>query len=128
MADQKALQSFFQSYARVLSAGDLPGVAACYEVPALVLGDQVAIAVPDLKAVEAAFAGAADRYRAQGMVEVAPEITRIDEITPRMAMVEITWSYLDANKAVRQQTRYRYLVRDSDGGVPKIRVVLAVAE
>jgi hypothetical protein len=128
MSDEQSLSSFFQRYARALAAGDLPAIAACYEPPGLVVGDEMVIAVPDGSTVERAFTGAAERYRAQGLVNVAPEITAVAAITARMALVDVTWSYLDEARTPRKQTRFRYLVRDDDRGAPRIRVVIAVVQ
>jgi ketosteroid isomerase-like protein len=64
--------AFLDRYANALVSGDLPGIAACYALPALVVGDAGAIPVSEPARVEAAFAGAADAYRAQGMVGIQP--------------------------------------------------------
>jgi hypothetical protein len=63
---QHDLSTFLDRYAEVLASGDLPGIAACYALPALVVGDAATIPVSEAGQVEAAFAGAADAYRAQG--------------------------------------------------------------
>ena len=68
------ITAFLDRYADALAAGDLPGIAACYAVPALVVGDAATIPVAEAAQVEAAFAGAADAYRAQDLVGVRPEL------------------------------------------------------
>jgi hypothetical protein len=57
--------AFLDRYANALVSGDLPGIAACYALPALVAGDAASIPISDPAQVEAAFGGAADAYRAQ---------------------------------------------------------------
>src|SRR4029450_3371683 len=52
------ISAFLDRYADALAAGDLPGVAACYAVPALVVGDAATIPVAEAAQVEAAVAGA----------------------------------------------------------------------
>jgi hypothetical protein len=42
------IREFLERYGRAVSAGDLQKIAACWEVPALVLGDQEAVAVGGL--------------------------------------------------------------------------------
>ena len=64
--------AFLDRYAEALAGGDLPGIAACYVVPALVVGDSAAIPVAEAAEVEAAFAGAAEAYRAQGWSASGP--------------------------------------------------------
>ena len=65
---QHDVAAFLDRYADSLASGDLPGIAACYALPALVVGDAATIPVSAPAQVEAAFGGAADAYRAQGLV------------------------------------------------------------
>jgi ketosteroid isomerase-like protein len=66
------ISAFLDRYAEALAAGDLPGIAACYALPALVVGDASTIPVTEAAQVEAAFAGAADAYRARAWSGSAP--------------------------------------------------------
>jgi ketosteroid isomerase-like protein len=116
--------AFFDRYAEALTGGDLPGIAACYVVPALVVGDAGAIPVADPAEVEAAFAGAAEAYRAQGLVGIRPELGAVDPVTPTLTLVDVRWAYLDESGAARQHTSYRYLLRRSDSGQLGIQVVV----
>jgi ketosteroid isomerase-like protein len=65
---EEHLQAFFVRYGDALAAGDLPTVAECYTLPALVVSDAGSIPVATREEVEAAFRGAAEAYRAQGLV------------------------------------------------------------
>jgi ketosteroid isomerase-like protein len=116
--------AFFDRYAEALAGGDLPGIAACYVVPALVVGDSVAVPVAEPAEVEAAFAGAAEAYRAQGLVGIRPELGAVEPLTSALTLVEVCWAYLDETGAARQRTSYRYLLRRSDTGQLGIQVVV----
>ena len=116
--------AFLDRYAEALAAGDLPGIAACYAVPALVVGDANTVPVAEAAQVEAAFAGAADAYRAQGLVGIRPELRAVDPLTATLTLVDVGWSYLDEAGAARQHTAYRYLLRRSDAGRLGIQVVV----
>jgi hypothetical protein len=116
--------TFLDRYAEALADGDLPGIAACYVVPALVVGDGAAVPVAEAAEVEAAFAGAAEAYRAQGLVSIRPELGAVEPLTPALTMVEIRWAYLDEAGDARQHTSYRYLLRRSDTGQLAIQVVV----
>ena len=118
------LPAFLDRYAQALAGGDLPGIAACYALPALVVGDAGAIPVSEPAQVEAAFAGAADAYRAQGMVGIRPELRAVDPLTPALTLVEVRWAYLDEAGDARQHTTYRYLLRRSGDGGLGIQVVV----
>ena len=118
------IEAFLDRYAKALAAGDLPGVAACYALPALVVGDSGAIPVAEAAQVEAAFAGAADAYRAQGLVGIRPELRAVDPLTATLTLVDVAWSYLDEAGTARQHTSYRYLLRRSGTGELAIQVVV----
>ena len=118
------ITAFLDRYAGVLAAGDLPGIADCYAVPALVVGDTAAIPVTEPAQVEAAFAGAADAYRARGLVGIRPELREVDPLTATLTLVEVGWAYLDETGAARQHTAYRYLLRRADDGRLGIQVVV----
>jgi hypothetical protein len=115
---------FLERYAGALAAGDLPGIAACYALPALVVGDGGTIPVAAATEVEGAFAGAADAYRAQGLVGIRPELRAVEPLTPNLTLVDVGWAYLDEADQARRHTSYRYLLRRSDGGELGIQVVV----
>jgi hypothetical protein len=116
--------AFLDRYAGALAGGDLPGISACYVVPALVVGDGAAIPVAEAAEVEAAFAGAAEAYRAQGLVGIRPELGAVEPLTAALTLVEVRWAYLDEAGVARQHTSYRYLLRRSDTGRLAIQVVV----
>jgi ketosteroid isomerase-like protein len=118
------ITAFLDRYANALAAGDLPGIAACYTVPALVVGDAATIPVAEAAQVEAAFDGAADAYRAQGLVGIRPELRAVDPLTATLTLVEVGWAYLDEAGTARQHTSYRYLLRRAGDGRLGIQVVV----
>ena len=115
--------AFLDRYADALVNGDLPGVAACYALPALVVGDAATIPISDPAQVEAAFGGAADAYRAQGLVDARPELRAVDPLTPALTLVDVRWAYLDEAGHERRHSSYRYLLRRSEDGQLAIQVV-----
>ncbi len=62
------LRRFLVRYGEALSAGDLKAISGCYIVPSLVLSDEGSVPITAREEIEAAFDGAAERYRAQGLV------------------------------------------------------------
>jgi ketosteroid isomerase-like protein len=116
--------AFLDRYADALVRGDLPGIAACYAQPALVVGDAATIPISDPAQVEAAFGGAADAYRAQGLVDARPELRAVDPLTPALTLVDVRWAYLDGSGRERRHSSYRYLLRRSDRGELAIQVVV----
>jgi ketosteroid isomerase-like protein len=118
------VSAFLDRYAGALAAGDLPGIAGCYALPALVVGDAATIPVAEAGQVEAAFAGAAEAYRAQGLVGIRPEVLAIDPLTAALTMVDVRWAYMDEAGNARQHTAYRYLLRRADPDRLGIQVVI----
>jgi PhnB protein len=124
MPDLERLQDFFARYGEALSAGDLTGIADCYALPALVLSDVGSIPVAAREEIEAAFEGAAERYRARGLVAVRPTILRSEEITAALASVDVVWDYLDEQGHAAQHNGYRYIVRLDESLGPLIQTVI----
>jgi ketosteroid isomerase-like protein len=118
------VRGFLDRYADALGRGDLPGIAACYALPALVVGDAATIPVSEPGQVEAAFAGAADAYRAQGLVGLRAELRAVAPLTGALTTVDVRWAYLDEAGTARQHTSYRYLLRRDDTGRLGIQVVV----
>jgi ketosteroid isomerase-like protein len=121
---QHDVAAFLDRYADALAGGDLPGIAACYALPALVVGDGATIPVSEPAQVEAAFGGAADAYRAQGLVGLRPQVRAIEPLTGSLTLVDVRWAYLDEAGTARQHTSYRYLLRRAEGGQLGIQVVV----
>jgi ketosteroid isomerase-like protein len=118
------IAAFLDRYAEALAGGDLPGIAACYAYPALVVGDAGTVPIAEPPQVEAAFAGAADAYRAQGLVGVRPELRAADPLTATLTLIDVRWAYLDEAGRARQHSSYRYLLRRSESGRLGIQVVV----
>jgi hypothetical protein len=107
------VEAFLDRYAEVLAGGDLPGIAACYTLPALVAGDDATIPISEPGQVEAAFAGAAEAYKAQGLVGIRAELRGVDRLTPNLLLADVRWAYLDDAGEARRHSTYRYLLRRS---------------
>ena len=118
------VSAFLDRYADALASGDLPGIAACYALPGLVVGDAATIPVAEPAQIEAAFGGAADAYRSQGLVGLRPELRAVDPLTGALTLVDVRWAYLDGAGRERQHTSYRYLLRRTDTGQLGIQVVV----
>jgi ketosteroid isomerase-like protein len=121
---QHDVAAFLDRYAEALAGGDLPGIAACYALPALVVGDGATIPVSEPAQVEAAFAGAAEAYRAQGLVGLRPQVRAVEPLTGALILVDVGWAYLDEAGRERRRTAYRYLLRRAGNGRLGIQVVI----
>ena len=122
------LQNFLAHYGEALSAGDLKAIFDCYALPSLVLSDAGSVPITTRAEIEAAFDGAAERYRAQGLVAVRPTLVASRALTERLVSVDVRWDYLDEQGSSVQTNAYRYLVRLVEGTGPGIQVVIAASE
>lgn len=113
-SSDSTLTRFFQRYGTALATGDLPGIAHCYAYPSLAVADAASVVIESQEAVQAAFQGAAEGYRAQGLVAAVASFERTDHLSDALCEVTIRWSYRDDSGSERQSERYRYLIRRQD--------------
>jgi ketosteroid isomerase-like protein len=92
---EEHLRRFLVRYGEALSAGDLKAISGCYAVPALVLSDEGSVPIASREEIEAAFDGAAERYRAQGLVTLRPTLLAWEALSERLLSVDVRWEYLD---------------------------------
>jgi hypothetical protein len=118
------LRRFLVRYGEALSAGDLKAISSCYAVPSLVLSDEGSVPIAAREEIEAAFDGAAERYRAQGLVAVRPTLVASEALSERLVSVDVRWDYLDEQGRSAQQGGYRYVLRLEEEAPPKIQVVI----
>src|ERR671917_2825058 len=118
------LQTFLARYGEALSAGDLKAISGCYALPSLVLSDAGTIPIATRTEIETAFDGAAERYRAQGLVAVRPTLVASEALSERLVSMDVRWDYRDEQGSSAHQNGYRYVLRLEDEGSPKIQVVI----
>jgi hypothetical protein len=118
------LRLFLVRYEEALSAGNLKAICGCYAVPSLVLSGTGSVPIAAREEIEAAFDGAAERYRVQGFVAVRPTLVASEALSERLVSVDVRWDYLDEQGRSAQQNAYRYVLRLEDEASPKIQVVI----
>lgn len=123
--DDEPIRDLLQRFALAFTTGDGRGAAACWEVPALVISDGGSRAVSTLDEVAAFFGGAKDQYNVQGVTGTRPDVDCIEWFTGRIASVEVTWPYLDAQgRQVGKSESSAYIVRMGDDGQARICAVV----
>jgi hypothetical protein len=118
------LRRFLVRYGEALAAGDLKVISGCYALPALVLSDEGSVPISARQEIEAAFDGAAERYREQELVDLRPTLVASEALSERLLSVDVRWKYLDEQGRSAQQNGYRYVLRLQDEASPKIQVVI----
>ncbi len=124
--DRAGIEGFFVRYGEAVSAGDLKAISGCYAVPSIVISDAGSIPIATREEVEAAFDGAAERYRAQGMVAARPTVVSVETLTEKLVFADVRWDYLDEEGRSAERNSYRYVLRLEDAG-PRICALIATS-
>lgn len=124
---EEQIRTSLEELGEALSKGDADAVAAHWEVPALVLGDQESRPVATIDEVKAFFAQAIDAYRATGQMATRPAIERVTELSPGLAAVDVTWASLDAEGRERGWERSHYVMHLGKDGKARIQVATSAA-
>jgi hypothetical protein len=88
------------------------------------LSDEGSVPIAARQEIEAAFDGAAERYREQELVDLRPTLVASEALSERLLSVDVRWKYLDEQGRSAQQNGYRYVLRLQDEASPKIQVVI----
>jgi hypothetical protein len=123
--DKGKIRKLLECLGQAISGADLKAVADCWQVPALLLFDDKAIALENSDQIEKLFAQAADWYRARGLVSTKGEIERIDVMTDKLASVDVRWPAYDASGKEQSSERSHYILHLGDDGEARIRVALS---
>jgi len=116
--DEADVQELLDRMAKALTAGDGRTVASLWETPALVVGDEMLQAVRTAAELEQFFSGAKDQYNKMGITDTRADIVRLSWATPRIAIAQVRWPYLDARgEEVGEETSTYTLRRDQVGAL-----------
>jgi ketosteroid isomerase-like protein len=116
------VQDFLNAFARALTSGDADRIADLWETPSFVVSDPACHAVGAAAEVRNFFGGARSQYNAMGVVETRPEISVLDWVTDRIAIVEVRWPWLDARHHEVGDETSTYVLRRDDKGRLRLRV------
>ncbi len=122
--DQQKIIQLLERLGQALSSSDFRTVAACWEVPALVLSDEGVIAVAETSEVENFFAQATESYHAQGIMSTKPVLEDVDPLSEKLASINVLWRSFDVSGHEQASERSHYIVRLGDDGEFHIRVAL----
>jgi hypothetical protein len=118
------VQDLLDQLAKAVTSGDGEAVAALWEVPAFVIGDDMAMAVGTRDEIAKFFGGAKDEYNARGITSTRPNIMDLERIGERVVIASVRWPHLDANGKEVGSEASDYTLRRDDSGKLKVRSVL----
>ena len=114
------VQIFLDKLSRAVTSGDGKAAAGLWAVPALVLGDEMAMPVTSLGQVEQFFASAKDQYNSKGITDTRAGIVDLKWCTPRIAIVEVRWPWLDNRGREKGEETSTYTLRRDESGALKL--------
>jgi hypothetical protein len=123
-ADERSVQALLDAFGRALTAGDGRAITELWATPSFVLGDTMARTIEMREEIEEFFGSAKDQYAAMGITDTRAEITRLEWLTDRIALVDVRWPYLDAQGEEHGEERSTYTVRRGDDG--ELRICVAI--
>jgi len=118
------VQGVFDEMAHALLLRDGDGVAAMYDVPALIISDDGVHAVSSSEEAAKFFGSAKDEYNALGVVDMRPDVIDLERIGAKLYVATVRWPHLDASGREVASESSDYTLRRDDKGRLKIRSVL----
>ena len=109
---------------RAVTTGDGKAAAALWAIPAMVLGDQDVRSVGSRDELAQFFGRAKEEYGAQGITGTRADIRNLTWLTRELALVEVRWPYLMADRTERGEETSTYVMRRDERGVLQIQVAL----
>jgi hypothetical protein len=122
------VQDYLDRYARAFTAGDGGAVASMWEVPAIVVGEDEAIAITELEQVSDFFGSAKPMYNERGIFTTRAELIDVDRISDNLVNCRVRWPHLDAKEEEIGEESSSYTLRRGSDGQLKMRVVVMRGE
>ena len=119
----REVQALLDTVARSITAGDGEAVAKLWDVPAFVIGADMARPIASHDEIAEFFGGGKAQYNERGITDTRAEVVEEDWISDALVIVKVRWPYLDASgKELGGEASDYTLCRDHDGAL-KIRVI-----
>lgn len=109
------LNALFETYSRLLAAGDVDHLARLYAYPALVVAPHSRLVVEDARQTRGYFTAGLDKYAEQGIVSSHPTVVWNEHPGRGIAVAYVTFSNHDAAGDEVNQERYCYQLVQIDG-------------
>lgn len=118
------VREFLDRFATALTAGDTKTIASLWATPALVISDEGVHLARSRSEIEEFFSGAKDDYNNRGITDTYADILRLEWPTPRTAVVDVRWPYLEESGIEIGGETSTYTLRYDDNDDLKLQVAL----
>jgi len=118
------VQALLDALGRALTSGDGKAAAAEWAVPAMVLGEYDVRCISSRDEIASFFGNAKEEYVAQGIMGTRAEVRNLTWITGDLALVEVRWPWLTAEREERGEETSTYVLRRDESGLLRIQVAI----
>lgn len=118
------LQEVLNRLSVAVTSGDGEGAARLWEMPAFVIGSEMARTITSPDEVRQFFAGARELYNARGITDTRAQILEEDWIDDTLVVVKVRWPYLDEEGREIGAEASDYTFRRDAKGELKLRVAV----
>jgi hypothetical protein len=118
------VREFVEGLARAVTMGNGRSAVRFWEVPALVVGDDLVRVVTTNAEVEEHFSTVKHQYAARGIMDTQPELVSLQWITSRIVTVCVRWPYLNARGDEVGEESMTYTLRRDDEGNLRLRAAI----
>lgn len=123
LADQEVVD-LLDEFARALTAGDTDAIVELWETPGLIVMEQMVSPMGSEADIQKMFGGAKEMYAKYGIVDTRADITHLQWIGDKLALVEVRFPWLDAQGSEVNGESSTYTLRRDDEGKLKLRGVV----
>ncbi|QJR15884.1 hypothetical protein [Usitatibacter palustris] len=115
------VQGFLDDWSAAITSGDGHAAAEFWDVPALVLGDDMARPVASATEIEKFFGGAREQYNAKDITGTRAVILGLEELTPKIALVTVRFPWIDSKGDEKGGETSTYTLHRDAAGALRIR-------
>ena len=125
--DRGSVEAMLQRVGRALSEGHPEQIPPCWQLPAFVVSDDGARCISAAEEIENFFRQAITWYHNQGLMATRPTLLALQQLSPRIASVDVRWIGLDAQGREKTNETSRYVLHRGDDGQPRIQVAMSLS-
>jgi hypothetical protein len=122
------VRAFYADYARKLSDYAFDKLGTTFGFPFTAIADDLLAVVPSEAKLIEAFEGALDFYTAQEIAQARERIDEITQLTDKLVLAKVNWTYLDRSGTELYDADYVYVLRTNDDGDLRLHVMVSINE
>ncbi|HEY7200340.1 MAG TPA: hypothetical protein VIC57_09025 [Candidatus Dormibacteraeota bacterium] len=122
------VHDFYAAYADKLSSYAFNKLGTTFGFPFYAIADDLLAVVPSEAKLIEAFEGALDFYTSQEIAQAKERIDEIRQLTSRLVLVRVNWTYLDGEGRELYDADYVYVLRVDDEGDLRLHVMVSINE